>query len=402
LNRDALILRNRSMAAAFHRLTLRNHIRRGLLHTIACLPISPGKGKGDSRILLIRPDHLGDVLMTTPAIHALRRALPHAEIHALVGPWSAGVLADYKELDRVLTLPFPGFSRGSKGSPQASYQLLLRSVRHLRQISYSGAVILRPDHWWGALLAFLAGIPHRVGYDLPDVAPFLTTAVEHVHTHAVMKNLRLVERWTGALTPDDARYNFPIDDSDRGYIDGYLKEWDIEPGQPIFCIHPGTGTWAKRWDSAHWATVADTLTDQLSATVIFTGGDHELTLVQAITAQMKRPACVMVGDTDVGQLAALFARSRVVLGPDSGPLHLAAAVGAPTVALFGPADPAEFAPWGPKDRQIALTAEIACRPCGVLDWGSDNPDYHPCVREITVGRVLDAARRAAHHTQPNK
>jgi ADP-heptose:LPS heptosyltransferase len=105
----------------------------------------------------------------------------------------------------------------------------------------------------------------------------------------------------------------------------------------------------------------------------------------------------MVGDTRVGQLAALFARARVVLGPDSGPLHLAAAVGAPTVTLFGPADPAEFGPWGSRQKHFVLTSDIGCRPCRVLDWGDDDPAFHPCVRDINAAQVLDAARRAAQH-----
>src|SRR5690606_23855887 len=127
------------------------------------------------------------------------------------------------------------------------------------------------------------------------------------------------------------------------------------------------------------------------AAVILTGGDHELPQAQRIAARMRQPACVTAGDTQIGTLAALFERALVVLGPDSGPLHLASACGAPTVTLFGPADPVEFGTWGPPDRHFVLTSSIGCRPCRVLDWGDDDPAYHPCVREISVGRVLDAA-----------
>ena len=102
----------------------------------------------------------------------------------------------------------------------------------------------------------------------------------------------------------------------------------------------------------------------------------------------------MAGDTNIGSLAALFERCDVVLGPDSGPLHLAVAVDAPTVALFGPADPVEFGSWGSRERHQVLYSNIGCRPCRVLDWGSDDLQYHPCVREISVGSVLEAARRA--------
>jgi heptosyltransferase-2/heptosyltransferase-3 len=83
----------------------------------------------------------------------------------------------------------------------------------------------------------------------------------------------------------------------------------------------------------------------------------------------------------------------VVLGPDNGPLHLAAAVATPTVALFGPADPDEFRPWGPVERHAVLASSIACRPCRVLDWSGDDPANHPCMSDISVGAVLEAARR---------
>lgn len=366
------------------------------MQTVSLLPITPIKAR-PNRMLLIRPDHVGDVLLATPAIQALREALPYTQIHALVGPWSAQVLVNYDAVDAVLTLPFPGFGRHEYHSRLVSpYMALLTASRHLRRIGYSSALVMRPDHWWGAMLAFLAGIPHRVGYDLPGVSPFLTELHEHRHEHAVVQNLRLVERWTGPLEIQQTPLTFPVQDEDRAYVDGYLETWKIAPGQRVICIHPGSGTWVKLWRTENWARVADTLTEQLDAPVVFTGSDHELPLVLEITAQMQHRACIMVGDTRLGQLGALFSRARVVLGPDSGPLHLAVACGAPTVTLFGPADPVEFGPWGPRERHAVVTMDIGCRPCRVLDWGDDSPENHPCVREITVGQVLNAARRAAN------
>lgn len=393
LDREALAARNLSLAQAFHQMPFKHRVRRTALNSIARLPVPMGRRIGRERILLIRPDHLGDVLLMTPIIHALRETLPYAAIHALVGPWSGEVLAAYPELDAVITLPFPGFTRSEKHNFQSPYELAWRSARQLRKIRYSAALILRPDHWWGALLAYLAGIPERIGYDLPDVAPFLTTAMPYTRQHSILQNVRLTQKWTGSLRPEALQYRFITTDLDRAYVDGYLLEWDIAPEDSLFVIHPGSGTWVKRWDEANWAMVADTLIDQLDAKVVFTGSDHELPLVRTIVAKMQRPAAVMAGDTQVSQLAALFARSKVVLGPDSGPLHLAAAVQTPTVALFGPADPDEFAPWGPREKHIVLTSDIGCRPCLVLDWGGDDPALHPCIRDISIGRVLDAARR---------
>lgn len=393
LDRDALVRRNRAMTEAFHAVPLKHRLRQGIINLSALLPVPRGRIAPAQRILLIRPDHLGDVLLTTPAIHALRVALPHAEIHALVGPWSAEAIAAYPEVDQVLTLPFPGFTRSSNENWRAPYQLAVTSARLLWRVGYSSVVIMRPDHWWGALTARLAGIPIRIGYDLPGVAPFLTHKIKFQPQHAVTQNLRLVERWTGEVSATDVNYRLPVDTADQQAINAYLQERGVKPRQPIFCIHPGSGTWVKQWQEDRWAQVADALAGQLEARVVFTGGAHELPLAQRIAERMKQPAVITAGDTNIAQLAALFNRAWIVIGPDSGPLHLAAAVGTPTVALFGPADPVEFAPWGSPDQHIVLTSNIACRPCRVLDWGNDAPENHPCLSDIPVARVLEAARR---------
>ncbi|MCU0495891.1 MAG: glycosyltransferase family 9 protein [Anaerolineae bacterium] len=394
MDREALVLRNRAMAQAFHKLPLKHQLRRRLLTAVAKVRFTPIPVPKVERILLIRPDHLGDVLLTTPAIRALYHARPFSEIHTLVGPWSAQVLANYHEIDQVLTLPFPGFSRNPKETLRSPYELALSASRMLRRIGYTSAVILRPDHWWGALLAHLAGIPQIIGYDLPDTAPFLTDKLPYSHQHVILQNLRLVEYWTGTLRQRDIVYHFPIDPMDKAYIDGYLDEWGVL--SKVICIHCGSGTFVKQWESEKWAMVADTLAEQLNATIVLTGSDAESGIAQQIAAVMQQRPCIIAGDTNIGQLAALFARALVVLGADSGPLHLAAAVGAPTVTLYGPADPVEFGTWGISSKNILLMSEIGCRPCGILDWSVDDPAYHPCVKEITVGRVLEAARRAAH------
>lgn len=398
MDREGLVQRNRSMAQAFHAVPTLHRVRNVLLHATARLPIpqqSPALPPSSrERILLIRPDHLGDVLLTTPAIRVLRAARPEAEIHALVGPWSANVLANYSDLDVILTLPFPGFNRAAKLNWRSPYQLVIESARTLRRIGYDSVIIFRPDHWWGALLAHLAGIPRRIGYALPEVAPFLTDAIDHQRQHAVIQNARLVEPLVGQIDPDRLKLTFPVDDLNRAWVTGYLEAWNIGRGQRLIAVHPGSGTWVKQWDEEKWAFVADTLASQLDGQVILTGSDHELNLCQRVADRMKQPPCIAAGDTGIGSLAALFERCEVVLGPDSGPLHLAVAAGAPTVSLFGPADPVEFGSWGLPERQQVLYSTIGCRPCRVLDWGGDDPNCHPCVREITPARVLEAARRA--------
>jgi lipopolysaccharide heptosyltransferase II len=395
-DREALVLRNHAMAEAFHQTSLKHRVRRAALNTLAYLPVPRQRGEAKNRILIIRPDHLGDLLLTTPALNALREAFPTHEIHALVGPWSGDVLATNDDVDLILTLPFPGFSRTPKNNWRSPYELAFQTAGKLRRIGYDAALILRPDHWWGALLTHLAGIPRRIGYDLADVAPFLTDALPLLAEHAVLQNARLIERLIGApIGQDSLALSFPLRENDSYWVQGYFEGWGIDTRKRLIAIHPGSGTWVKRWDEAAWAAVADALRDQLDAQIIFTGGDHELPMISQIIAQMRHTPALLVGDASIGQLAALYARCAAVLGPDSGPLHLASAVGTPTVTLYGPADPAEFGTWGATDLHLMLMSPIGCRPCRVIDWGTDDPANHPCVREITVDRVLEAARRLA-------
>lgn len=396
MDRETLVHRNQQMASAFHSPPMRHQLRRRIIQAVAQFPFAPMPLPRIRRVLFIRPDHLGDMLLTTPAIRALKVARPFTEIHVLAGAWSASILANFSEIDRVLTIPFPGFKRDSDDdSFLAPYTQMLKVSRQLRLIGYHSAVIMRPDHWWGAMLAHMAGIPERIGYDHADVEPFLTQSYTLRHEHVVRQNMRLVEQWTGIYEDEDIPYSLPIYDDDRDFVSNYLLKFDLPADQPLVCIHPGAGTWAKLWDNDQWATVADTLTDQLDAAIILTGSDSELPIVTHILNRMKHKAYISAGDLNIGQLAALYERARVVVGPDSGPLHIAAAVGTPTVTLFGPADPVEFGTWGEKSRHIVLTSPIGCRPCRVLDWGDDDPEYHPCVREISIGQVLEAARRAA-------
>jgi lipopolysaccharide heptosyltransferase II len=398
VDRETLVIRNQTMAEAFHSTPIKHQVRRVLLNLASNVPIPTGRRTHTNRVLLIRPDHLGDVLLTAPAIRALKIKNPNLELHALVGSWSAEVIANFPEIDLVLTLPFPGFSRSNKASVQSPYQLAISTAARLRRIGYGSAVILRPDHWWGALVARLAGIPERIGYDLPDVAPHLTQKIILKRDHAVMQNIHLFEKWLPTLNREELVNQFAVHDSDKAYINGYLSEWGVKKNKPIICIHPGTGTAVKHWVDERWAQTADILTQQLDALVIFTGSEKESSLVRRIMSLMKQSAIMMAGDTNVGQLAALFQRAKLVLGPDSGPLHLATAVHTPTVTLFGPADPIEFGPWGSAQKHIVLTSDIKCRPCRIIDWSGDDLALHPCVREITVAKVLDAARRVVHQT----
>lgn len=342
------------------------------------------------RILVIRPDHLGDLLFITPALQLLRRRYPEAQIAALVGPWGAPILSHNPHVGQIITLPFPGFTRQPQASLWQPYQLLRHWARQLRG-KYDLAFILRFDHWWGALLACVAEVPQRVGYARPEVAPLLSHAVPYVAgRHEVEQNLALVE-WE--LAPGHA---LPLYHPLEFRIPEQAVTWarDLSGcGHPI-AIHPGAGAAVKLWQVERWAAVADALAAETGAPILLTGSPAERPLGLKIAAHMKRAAAVLAGETTLDQLAALFAQCRLVLGLDSGPLHLAVAVGTATVQLYGPVDRTTFGPWGPPERHRVLVSAWPCIPCNRLDYSPDELAYHPCVREIGVAEVLEATRQA--------
>lgn len=395
--RRRLAERNKRLTAYQHRLTVRERVRRQLIRTAAAVPTLIQHPEQNT-ILVIRPDHLGDMLLSMPAIQALRQAQPHARIVMLCGGWAADVCAAYPEIDLVLTLPFPGFTRTIKpGNFLTPYREAWRWAKSLRKLKADTAIILRPDHWFGGLLAKWAGIPNRIGFDQPDLSPLLSARVPLERDHAVKQSMALIGRAIGSgSVSGSVKLTYPIEPADRRIIDQRLSGFGIKPSDPVVCIHPGAGTALKRWPPGSWAWIADQLIARWDCAVILTGSESESGEAQAVRSAMRYPnhAVSLTGETSIRTLAALFARSRVVCGSDSGPLHLAVASGAPTVHLYGPADPVQFGPYGDPARQIVLASSIACRPCGILDWRDDAIENHPCVRDITPRDVLDAALRA--------
>ncbi|HET7036900.1 MAG TPA: glycosyltransferase family 9 protein, partial [Thermomicrobiaceae bacterium] len=317
---------------------------------------APDRGAPSSRsVLLIRPDHLGDLLFLTPGLRRFRAALPGWRIALVVGPWGAPVLAGNPDIDELIELPFPGFTRAPKPHPLQPYQLARDAAARLRARGCAAAVVLRDDHWWGGLLARLAGIPLRVGADDPALASLLTLQVP-VAGHSVARNAALLDaaaRLLGGSPPDTP----PTPERDP-------LSWRVTPEdraaaqrltglEPYVAIHPGSGAPVKSWPAARWAELADRLAAR-EVRVVFTGGEAERWLVETIRVRMTSGALNLAGQSSLRTLGALYSDACAVVGVDSGPLHLAVAAGAPTLQLYGPSDPAKFGPWGPAARHRVL------------------------------------------------
>jgi len=383
----------------FHSRTPRQQVRLFLLRLIPNLlrPLklsSRQSHPSPQSILLIRPDHLGDLLFTTPALRLLHEAFPQALITYLVGPWSTAIVESNPHVDEIALCPFPGFTRQKKRFFLKPYVILLRYARLLRRENFDLAIVLRFDHWWGALLAHLAGIPRRVGYDIAEVRPFLTDIVPYSSgRHEVEQNLALVEWVTSnRLRVTRAPLEFNLITEDEVFAEGYLARHGVGDSDWLICVHSGAGAPVKLWRNEAWAQVADALAQRYESKVILTGAEEEASLCRAIAERMITRPIVAAGETSLSELAAIMARCRLVLGVDSGPLHLAVALGVPTVHLFGPVDSRAFGPWGDPAHHIVVTSEMHCIPCNRLDYAPAELHQHPCVRNITVEQVLEAVK----------
>lgn len=381
-------------------------------------------GEPPRRLLLVRPDHLGDALLATPVAGLLRAALPGAEIDWLVGPWSAEVVRRAGGAGTVRTVAFPGFTRSPKRSPVEPYRLLLDEAARLRDRRYDAALVLRPDHWWGAMLIAAAGVPRRFGFAVAECRPFLTDLLPLPGgdgRHAVRMNQALARLAATRLGGAVASASL-VDPSFSPTEDeiGWARAWLAaprggglasagEPGRsaddaaggrpggrrPLVVVHPGSGAVLKNWPPARWAEMVRLLRARAGVEVVLTGGPTEGALVGSVAAGLDPAPRALVGSTTLGQLAALFAEAALVVGGDSGPLHLAAAVGTRTVRIYGPTDVAEFGPWPPDPaRHAALAAGLACQPCRALvdppcGAGSDPP----CLAAVSAESVAAAALR---------
>uniref|UniRef100_UPI002ACC2930 glycosyltransferase family 9 protein n=1 Tax=Thermogemmatispora sp. TaxID=1968838 RepID=UPI002ACC2930 len=200
------------------------------------------------RLLLLRPDHLGDLILTTPALTALKERCPKAQVTLFVGPWAEAIVRHHPAATRVLTCAFPGFRRTPQGA-LAPYWLLLRLAWQLRRERYDLAINLRPDFWWGAALLYLAAIPHRVGYALAPGRPFLTHALPLPEgEHSSRSSLRLVSAALELLgqaplaepfTPEQYPLLFAPTAQEAEHATALLAEAGLTE-QPFAVIHPGS------------------------------------------------------------------------------------------------------------------------------------------------------------------
>jgi heptosyltransferase-2/heptosyltransferase-3 len=349
-------------------------------------------------VLLLRPDHLGDVLLTSPAVALLRAELPDAHLTYLVGPWSRVVAERGPAVDVVQTLPFPGFSRRANAHLAAPYTLLARTAQRLRRDHFDLAIVFRPDHWWGALLALSVGIPVRIGSATPETSPLLTHARtrppdEHAADLALALARMALEATGVATTTRPTMHSAPVYHVPDAARAAAAARWQALglTARIVVAIQPSAGAPLKSWPVERWASLADAL-DTRGLTVLLMGGPEDAAVLRAIRARMRSTPAALLAGQPLDDSAALLARCRLLVGLDAGMSHLAGALGIPTIRLYGPASAGLYGPWPPDPRQdVLVTAGLPCVPCGHLDGPPCGAVTEPaCLLALGVADVLKA------------
>lgn len=335
------------------------------------------------RILLIKLSALGDVIQTLPTLEALRAAYPQAEISWLVEEPAVPLLNLHPALDHVLISRRQAWLRAVR-----SWRTLPKAWQEMRNLRYSlrrqpyDAVLDLQGLLKSALWTWLVQSPRKIGFAGTREYSYLPLSERlppfDPDEHAVRRYLRLAEYLGGAATPLRWRLGL-APEAGAG-----LQELWTEGSGPLMVLHPGTRWPSKHWPPAAFARLADALIQERRARVVFTGNAADRPLIAHIRAAMRGNSADLSGKTDLQALARLFFQADAAVTTDTGPMHLAAAVGTPVAAIFGPTAPWRTGPYGPQHRVVWTGA--ACSPCRRRDC----PDP-VCLRELPVEAVLAAA-----------
>ena len=325
------------------------------------------------KILLIRLSSLGDIVLTTPAIRAVRAHFPNAYIAMLVAEQSADVLRQNPHLNEIIQ-----FNRSAKDKDTGE---MLRIVRILRQRKFALTFDFQRK-FRTELLMYLSGASERVGKGRLCTIRVPKQGNKHatedyfdlLHAAGIVAENRELEMFLSKSERADACYAFE---------EAGIKELQLKIG-----IFPGAGWKLREWMPDRFAAIGDRLVEHFNAQVIIFGGPKEGQLVHTVADLMEYSATPFAGNLQVRQLAACIEKCDLFLTNDTGPMHIAAAVKTPTVALFGPGNHIRFQPLGGSN--TVIRHDVPCSPCKQF---TDKCKDNICMKQITVDEVWDTICR---------
>lgn len=349
---------------------------------VAMQPIPPEEIR---RILVRAANWVGDAVMSTPMIRAVRRGFPHAEIFLLAKPWVSPVFERSPDIDRILTYDADGRHASPRG--------ILRLCRELRPYRFDLAVLVQ-NAFEAALIARLAGIPRRLGYDTDGRTLLLTHPVPMTRRrklrHQIDYYLGVTE---GAGIRGSGRETaLFVSPAERRRAARILREAGLDRTDGIIGLNPGAAFGgAKRWPAERFAELGRRFRRRYpQRPVVIFGGPGEADLGRTIRREIGDGAVSLAGRTGLREALALIERCRLFITNDSGLMHAADALDIPLVAVFGPTDHTTTSPSRPSSRLIRVP--VPCSPCMKPECPLTDPeDRHRCMRAVTVERVYREA-----------
>lgn len=340
------------------------------------------------RILIVKLSAIGDVIHTLPALNALREHYPTAHITWLVEAGAADLVVGHRALNRVIVSKrkhwfdqLKGRGRWTALSEIREFLGELRDTRYDMVIDFQG--LLK-----SGVLVWLARGKRKIGFDKGMQHQeysylFLNDRVPPVdmEVHALTRGLKLLTAM--GINTAKVVYHIPFSEKDREAVRDLLRGQQVSGTRPLVAINPVALWETKLWLNDRFALLADRLVNDYRVDVVFTGGPSDRQIVDDIRSMMKATAANLAGRTSLNMLAALYRQSALLVTTDTGPMHLAAAMDTPVVALFGPTAPWRTGPFGP-GHQVIRTAPV-CSPCF-----KRRCDHHRCrcMTDISVDMVL--------------
>jgi lipopolysaccharide heptosyltransferase II len=350
-------------------------------------------------ILCIRLDTLGDVLMTTPAIRAIKESLPGSQITLLTSPRGQDPARYVSEIDDVIVYESP-WMKSSPAREDSQYDQAM--IRKLRGRKFDAAVIFTvfsQSPLPAALLCYLADIPLRLAHCRENPYHLLTDWVKETEPaeemrHEVRRQLDLVG--SQGFQTGNTNLSLQVSDADRRCISDLLDRAGVDSARPWIAIHPGVSAPSRQYQPEGFAQAARQLVLEDGLQVVFTGTAAETELIEQIRRGMQAPSISLAGQLTLGELGALLERADLLLANNTGPVHVAAAVGTPVVDLYALTNP-QHTPWGVPNR--VLNHDVPCKFC----YKSICPvGHHNCLRLVTPEQVAGAVRDLLQETGRTK
>jgi len=341
------------------------------------------------KILIVKLSAIGDVIHTLPSLNAIRKHYPDAHITWLIEEAASSLVVGHETLNRVIISKRKQWIKKILGPAclkniKEAYQFIkeLRDTEYDLIIDFQG--LLK-----SAILIALARGKRKTGFDkgmehMEHSYIFLNERIPPVsmENHALLRNLMLINAL--GIKSKEIEYKIPVSDNTRKFIDSILERHGIKGPGILVAMNPVAKWKTKLWDNQKFALLADRLIEKYNASVIFTGSQSDKSTIDNIMSCMSQRAVNLAGETTLKTLAALYEKTKFLISTDTGPMHMAAAVGTPVIALFGPTAPWRTGPFGSEHK--ILRSGLNCSPCFKRQCSTID-----CMKQINVEQVMDAA-----------